>query len=251
MSGAGAPALRFRPGTSSRQTFRSNWPRTNTSRLPRELIAGESPCAPANASLSGIGEPNADTRHSSDEASDLVENTRYRPSGDHRGRPLDCFVNVNCFSSPRAARSSLTGSINSSDTTLHSRERLNARFRPSAENSGHPSPWPRGGEVSGRLSPLSTERACKAHPPPDEPLSLMASHRPLGCQPIPPDPHADVSASFRSAPPIAGVTKTPSLFGARWRTKAMERPSGDQAGSVSVAGSWVNRSTLSEPINLT
>ena len=49
-----------------------------------------------------------------------------------------------------------------------------------------------------------------------------------------------ICPSFRSDPPNAGMRRT-SCFSPRSRMKAIKRPSGDQAGYLSTAGSEVSR----------
>src|SRR6266516_4322998 len=55
-------------------------------------------------------------------------------------------------------------------------------------------------------------------------------------------PGEDTSANLRSEPPIGGTRNTANLPPLNSRRKAMERPSGDQAGQESAAGSLVRRS---------
>src|SRR5262249_45234444 len=120
---------------------------------------------------------------------------------------------------------------------------------PSGEKAGQPSPTElAGGEVSFRLSPLSRESKNKLAGLLEGALSVITRELPSGDQASEPP---SISASFRSRPPRAGTSSTAAFPSDSPRRKAMERPSGDQAGLKSAAGWVVRRSSCSLPISLT
>src|SRR5882672_4702222 len=127
--------------------------------------------------------------------------------------------------------------------------RTNANVRPSGETAGFPSPNAvAGGVVSRRFSPVPTDNTKRLGGSPGEARSvvtrylLSADHDRYGGQKEKTkiERSATVSAIFRSGPPREGIRSTSSLS-PRSRMKAIERPSGDQAGNTSTAASEVSR----------
>ena len=144
-----------------------------------------------------------------------------RPSGLQVGLSANRLADVSLRSSPFAASSPLSGSTQSS-LCASVTTRRKARACLSGDNAGSTSPnTPAGGWVSLRFSPVSTDSRNRLAGSVAESLSVVTSHL------LSPD-HASkrrgttfsttVSATFRSGPPIAGITKM-AWFTARERGK--------------------------------
>src|SRR5438128_798309 len=107
---------------------------------------------------------------------------------------------------------------------------MKATDPPSGEKAGQMSSSPAlAGSVSRRLSPESIETRKMERVPSEEAASENAIKRAFGLQDKP-LPLALVI--FRSGPPVAGMARI-----SPFRTKAIVRPSGDQAGYSSGAES--------------
>ena len=141
-------------------------------------------------------------------------------------------------------------------TNLIPLARVNARVRPSGEIAGVVSMAPAAsGVVSLRLCNVSTES--RNRPLPGVPASdeEKTSHFESGVQAkYGPGSStysvASDSPNTRSCPPRCGISIRAHLVGESFRRKAMNIPSGDQAGLKSSAGSVVNRDGGSTPICL-
>jgi hypothetical protein len=132
---------------------------------------------------------------------------------------------------------------------------VNARARPSGENAGFVSPSPSaldGGLVSLRCCCASTDTRDK---PPPRPPEANAIHFESGVQARygPGNVFKDVSstsANTRSCPPRCGITISADFAEEICRRKAINCPSGDQAGLNSRTIVAVNRDGGSRPICL-
>src|SRR2546425_1521588 len=120
---------------------------------------------------------------------------------------------------------------------------------PLGENFAPPSPLNCMGEVdSFRFSPVSADTKKMLLNSSAESLLSMAKYFPSGDHVAYGLPLKLVT--LRSGPPRAGIVMR-AFSSFRTRTKAMNRPSGDQVGFRSGAGSVVSRSGVPSPISLT
>src|SRR4029453_17229126 len=137
--------------------------------------------------------------------------------------------------------------------------RTNANVRPSGETAGLPSPNAvAGGVVSRRFSPVTTDNTKKLRGSPRGARSVVTRYLLSADQDryggtkgkMKVELSATVSAIFRSGPPREGIRST-SILSPRSRMKAIERPSGDQAGKPSTAAPEGSRRGGPPPICLT
>src|SRR6266567_6378719 len=130
-------------------------------------------------------------------------------------------------------------------STAKLRLRMKAIHFPSGENLPPLSPlnW-EGDDVTLRFSPVSADTRTMLLSSSGESLLLIAKYFPSGdhiAYGLPLKP-----ITLRSGPPSAGIViSTFSFF--KTRTKAMNRPSADQLGFRSGAGSVVSRSGVPSP----
>ena len=118
--------------------------------------------------------------------------------------------------------------------------RVNATCRPSGDTAGVRSPRQDAlGKVSFRFSPVSIANQWSANPPvwsrSEMIRDLLSGSQLKGVS------ESERSATFRSTPPTAGMTKMAHFSLCGPRTNTIQRPSGDHAGARSASGAQVRR----------